>query len=205
MTHVIDATPEPAGGEPPIPGVPARRRWRVLLPLLAVIAITLVGSGAVFYGAWNADTAEPLDPASRRTLAAACDAAFPALRAFPPITSRSLIAQRAQRILDENRILARIPAVADTLTPPNSDGAAALRGWASDWRALLAARTRFSRDLAGPVARPELILPTVGGDAPITKRMTEYARTHALPQCQPDNLQAEIVDGGRRYPPQFGG
>ncbi len=193
---------------PPSPGMDApdahRGRWWARAPLLVIVAVTLLGMGIVTWGAFHEGTAQPLDAASTDALAHVCDQALHDLRTLPGITGVSTIADRAGRVDTENRILTRIPATASTLHPPNHEAQGALRGWVGDWNALLAARAKYARDLRGPIAHPELVLPVVN-DQPITQRMIDFASTHGLEQCQTDNLQAEVVDGVRSYPTHLGG
>ncbi len=178
-----------------------RERWRARLPLIIILVLTLAGIGAVFYGIGHQNTLEPLDRSSQDRLNAACTSVVTRLRALPRITSQSTITERAGRVDIENTIFETIVRTAESLHPPNHDGAVALRGWTADWKALLVARTRFATELRSPsTAKPQLLLPLGTAGAPITERMTEYARTHSLLQCETDNLQAEIVDGDRLYP-----
>jgi hypothetical protein len=178
-----------------------RARWRARIPLIVILVLTLAGIGAIFYGVGHQSTLEPLDRTSQDRINAACTKAVTSLRELVRITSQSTIAERAGRTDVENTIFEGIVHTAETLHPPDRDGAIALRGWTADWKALLHSRARFAAELRGTaVAKPKLLLPLGPDGAPITKRMTEYARTHDLLQCETDNLQAEIVDGDRLYP-----
>lgn len=181
----------------------ARGRWRNRAPLLVIAAMTLAGALSVVWGVFNQDTLEPLDAASRDRLRQTCVSEQQQLRQLAPITSQSTREDRARRVDDENVILSRIVTTAASLRPPNPAGATALRDWTADWRALLAARAQYASALRGPEARPQPNLPVNGGK-PVTKRMNDYSRTHALGECVTGYLQAEILDGVRTYPNQLG-
>lgn len=161
--------------------------------------MTLIGSAAVVWGVFNQNTLEPLDQASHDQLQQTCASAQVALRKIAPITSQSTREDRARRVDDENVILKQVVTTADSLNPPSPAGATALRDWTADWRALLAARADYARALRGTEPKPSPSLP-VANDAPVTKRMNDWSRTHSLNVCDTTYLQAEILDGVRTYP-----
>ena len=82
-----------------------------------------------------------------------------------------------------------------------ADAATALDKWLDDWRKLDRRRAAFADDLADD-GTARLSTPAVksGGLEPITERMNGVrAAARKLDECQPDALQAEVVDGPRDY------
>ncbi len=196
-----DATP---GDGAPVP-VPddtrtPRQRWRARAPLFGVLAITLFGLGAVVYDSFAPTTEEPLDAHSHTVIADACHATYLNLRALPPLTNASTRTELASRTERENTEFAAMVTKFDRLTPPNADGRRALHDWNADWRAVLVRRASYVQELRASPKRAELVLPRDSTGAPITDRMNQYARTHALTGCLTSNLQAETVDTIRQYP-----
>lgn len=167
--------------------------------LLAVIAITLIGCGAVVYNAFAPVTAERLDATSQRAVVAACRAAYDQLSKFGPLPPTATPADRAALTERENSVFSKMADTFAAQNPPDRDGLTALRAWTSDWRTLIERRADYATELRTGAKNPELVLPLDGG-APITNRMNKYARTHDAVICATHNLQAEIVDGLRAYP-----
>ena len=83
--------------------------------------------------------------------------------------------------------------------PTAHDGQTALTDWVADWRALIDRRATFAHTLDRD-GNAEFVIPKDPKGAPITNRMNEFARTHALIGCETHNLQAETLDGPRNYP-----
>ncbi len=181
----------------PGPDPAARRRNRLVLLVVAVM--TLIGCGAIVYNAYAPVTEEPLDSASTAAVQHGCRAAYDELRSFGPLAPTATPEDRAALTERENGVFTKMVDGFATLSPPNSSGRTALHDWIADWRALVARRADYARQLRNHTASPELVIPINAG-APITDRMNQYARTHDAVGCETHNLQAEIVDGVRDYP-----
>src|SRR4051812_24363119 len=81
-----------------------RRRWSNRIPLLIVLVLTLLGVAGVLYDSFAPTTQEPLDARAHSAVQHACDTAYRALKALPPLTHDSTRAELAARTTQENSI-----------------------------------------------------------------------------------------------------
>ena len=171
---------------------------RARLPLIIIIAFTLISCGAVVYNAFAPVTEEKLDDKARSVASTACRATYDNLKTLPVLTSVESV-DRAKRLEQENTIFERLAVTLATARPTDRVGGEAYRAWVRDWHGVNKARSAYAVALRASPDFPELLLPK-DGSAPITNRMNKYSRTHNLIVCATHNLQAEIVDGKRNYP-----
>ena len=177
------------------------RRRRIRRRLFIVLALLICAAWA--YAIWFSVTRgspEDLDDAATSQVSAACTSARDQLDALPDFTPDTTATQNVQLVRQENAIFATMIATIDEVQPTATDAAAALDKWLDDWRSLVRARAAFADDLAGD-GTARLRTPAVksGGLQPITERMNGFAQQRGLDECQPDVLQAEVVDGPRDY------
>jgi hypothetical protein len=193
-------SPHPNGAvtvtEPP-------RRRRIPRPVL--ITVLVVVGAAWAYAIWysvNRTSPEDLDDASNAAIGDACTGALSELRALPPLGEDASAAEGVALAEQENEIFTAMIEQFAAIRPDAGDDAVdAYRAWIDDWRALLSARAQFADDLAADgSARLETPSISSGSVRPITDRMNEYASQRVLVNCEPDVLQAEVVDGPRAYP-----
>ena len=144
---------------------------------------------------------EDLDDAATAEVSAACTSARDQLDALPDFTPETTgNRERATRSAGERDLRHHDRRRSTTCNRPPTDAGAALDKWLDDWRSLVDARAAFADDLADD-GTARLRTPAVksGGLQPITERMNGFAQQRGLDECQPDALQAEVVDGPRDY------
>jgi hypothetical protein len=174
-----------------------RRPWRRRVALAVVLLVAAAWGFALWYSLTRVGP-EPLDVESRGALRSACTDAAEALRGLPALGDRPTASQRVARIREENAVFATLLDRARRVQPTNGEGARALDGFLTDWKALVRARVRYAHAVAtAPRARLEIPVDPAG--APATRRMDDYAVGHDLRVCSPLALQAEIVEGARDY------
>jgi hypothetical protein len=178
---------------------PRRRRRR--RGIFVVVALLICAAWA--YAIWFSVTRgspEDLDDAATAEVSAACTSAHDQLAALPDFTPETTATENVQLVRQENAIFDTMIATVDEVQPTATDAGAALDKWLDDWRSLVRARAAFADDLAGD-GTARLRTPAVksGGLQPITERMNGFAQQRGLDECQPDALQAEVVDGPRDY------
>jgi len=181
---------------------PPRKRWK--RPV--IVAAVVVFCGIWGFGFWYDATRgmpEPLDPTSQRAAAVACKwarASMNDLTQLPP-NAAPTVAQRTTLVRGENRVLTDLVSRFRAIHPTDSDGAKAIAAFATDWQHLYPARDRYVALVLSGKDNPKLVVPVDPSGKPITIRMREYAEIHHLPDCTPDALQGEVVEGPRRYVP----
>ena len=170
--------------------------------LLAIAAITIIGMIAAVYGAFASGTEEKLTKAAHDVVASECARAYLQLRALPPLVAsiNTTTTDRATLTRRENTIFATMVDGFTAAKPTNTSGKVALAAWIQDWRSLIDRRAKYADDLISTRDHAELVITKDDQGAPITNRMNEFSRTHALIGCETHNLQAETVDGVRSYP-----
>ncbi len=179
-------------------GMQSTSDFRARLPLIIIVAFTLISCGAVVYNALAPTTSEKLNEQARTVAATACRDAYERLKKLPVIATTA--ASEAADLLEaENTIFVAMAKQLATARPTNAVGATAYSGWVADWNGVNTSRAAYATKLRNDDPRPELLLPK-DGSAPVTNRMNKYSRTHNLIVCATHNLQAEIVDGVRNYP-----
>lgn len=179
------------GAAPPRP----RRRRLIRAGLAAFVAVWVF---AIWYSV-SRPAEEVLDAASTSTIRAACaDAGESLVTLASRTTADDTLTDVAARVIDENEIFTEMITSLRAVEPPDPEGSEALSAWLDDWDDVVAARARFAEERgAGGNARLEL--PSDGVTKPVTVRMNEYAEAHGLRDCTPRMLQAEVVEGERRY------
>jgi len=85
--------------------------------------------------------------------------------------------------------------------PAKKTPAAALRAWLGDWQRLITARDHYVGDLRTKGREARFVEPAYKGIDPIADKMNDWileqgTRTQT---CNTDALQAEVVNGPRRY------
>ncbi len=177
---------------------PFWRRWTFWLVAVVIVGLAGAWAFAFWYDA-NRPPPEPLDATSVRAAAAVCHDARIRLRALPQVDPKAPAAtERITRIRREDAILTTVVDRLEAIHPSDSEGAAALHGFATDWKNLVTARERYADELEAG-GRPKLVIPVDPSSAPISIRMTDYAQIHRLNDCTTDSLQGEVVEGQRSY------
>jgi hypothetical protein len=144
---------------------------------------------------------ERLDDAAARTVEANCRAAQHALKPLPQLGEHPTLAQTATRLDRENDILARMVKRQHEVRPDKKTPTTALRAWLGDWQRLIAARDHYAADLRTKGRDARFIEPAYKGVDPIADKMNDWileqgTRTNT---CHTDALQAEVVNGPRKY------
>ena len=85
--------------------------------------------------------------------------------------------------------------------PDKKTPTTALRAWLGDWQRLIVARDHYAEDLRTKGRHARFIEPAYKGVEPIADKMNDWileqgTRTNT---CQTDALQAEVVNGPRKY------
>lgn len=163
--------------------------------------VLLAAAIVVFAGAWavaiwysvTRDSPERLEGDAHDRLAGACDDALAALRALPPLGRDSDARDAVALTRAENdvfrELVGRLRAI-----DADGDRGAALDEWADDWETVVGRRARYADELAATgEGRFESPLETV-------LRMEQYAIQQGLDHCNPETLQADVVDTPRAYP-----
>jgi hypothetical protein len=133
---------------------------------------------------------ERLDDTNARTVESNCLAA-----------QRALAAETATRLDRENVILDRMVDRQRAVHPAGKAPATALRAWLGDLQRLVAARDHYAGDLRTKGRDARFIEPAYKGVDPIADKMNNWileqgTRTNT---CNTDALQAEVVNGLRKY------
>lgn len=170
---------------------------RIALALFVVAWIV-----AITYSVTAGGTSpERLDDGAARTVESNCRAAQRALRAVPQLGDNPAPAQTATRLDRENEILARMVQQQREVRPDKKTPTTALRAWLADWQRLIVARDHYSEDLRTKGRDARFIEPAYKGVEPIADKMNDWileqgTRTNT---CHTDALQAEVVNGPRKY------
>jgi hypothetical protein len=195
--------PHPNGavvvGEPESPEQRRARRTRRRIFLAIAVVVAIVWAYAIWFSVTQGSP-EDLDEDARAAVAGVCAEALSELVALPDFTEASTAQDNVELVRRENAIFDAMVTDIDAVEPVNPDSADALDEWLEDWRDLVAARAEFADDLATD-GTARLRTPAVSSGAlePVTERMNGYAIQRGVAMCQPDTLQAEMVDGPRNY------
>jgi hypothetical protein len=146
---------------------------------------------------------ERLDDTNARTVESNCLAAQRALARVPQVAQPTTPAETATRLDRENVILGRMVDRQRAVHPAGKAPATALRAWLGDWQRLVAARDHYAGDLRTKGRDARFIEPAYKGVDPIADKMNNWileqgTRTNT---CNTDALQAEVVNGLRKYEP----
>ena len=144
---------------------------------------------------------ERLDDAAARSVESNCRAAQHALAPLPQLGEHSTLAETATRLDRENEILGRLVQRQRAVRPEKKTPETALRAWLGDWQRLLDARDHYAGDLRTKGRNARFIEPAYKGVEPIADKMNDWileqgTRTNT---CNTDALQAEVVNGPRKY------
>ena len=144
---------------------------------------------------------ERLNDATARTVESNCRAARQALVRLPQLGEHSTPAGTATRLDREDQILSHMIQQQRALHPDKKSPADALRAWLGDWQRLVAARDHYAGDLRSKGRDARFIEPAYKGVQPIADKMNNWileqgTRTNT---CNTDALQAEVVNGPRKY------
>jgi hypothetical protein len=144
---------------------------------------------------------ERLDDRAARTVESNCRAAQQALKTVPQLGNHPAPAQTATRLDRENEILARMVQQQREVRPDKKTPTTALRAWLGDWQRLIAARDRYAEDLRTKGRDARFIEPAYKGVEPIADKMNDWILEQGTrtDTCQTDALQAEVVNGPRKY------
>ena len=166
---------------------------------------------ALFVGAWivaitysvtaGGTSPERLDDANARTVEHNCLVAQRALARLPALAQPTTPEATATRLDRENAIFDRMVARQRAVHPAKKTPAAALRAWLGDWQRLITARDHYAGDLRTKGREARFVEPAYKGIDPIADKMNDWileqgTRTNT---CNTDALQAEIVNGPRKY------
>ena len=166
---------------------------------------------ALFVGAWivaitysvtaGGTSPERLDDATARTVESNCLVAQRALARLPALPQPTTPEETATRLDRENEIFDRMVARQRAVHPAKKTPAAALRAWLGDWQRLITARDHYVGDLRTKGREARFVEPAYKGIDPIADKMNDWileqgTRTQT---CNTDALQAEVVNGPRRY------
>jgi hypothetical protein len=146
---------------------------------------------------------ERLDDTNARTVESNCVAAQRALARLPQVGQPTTPADAATRLDRENAILDRMVERQRAVHPKGNAPATALRAWLGDWHRLIVARDHYAGDLRTKGRDARFIEPAYKGVDPIADKMNNWileqgTRTNT---CNTDALQAEVVNGPRKYQP----
>ena len=172
------------------------------LKRLALALFVLAWIVAITYSVTAGGTSpERLDDADARTVESNCRAAQRALAPLPQLGERSTPAETATRLDRENEILGRMVQRQRAVHPDKQTPATALRAWLGDWQRLIVARDLYAGDLRTKGRDARFIEPAYNGIEPIADTMNDWileqgTRTNT---CNTDALQAEVVNGPRKY------
>jgi hypothetical protein len=175
------------------------RRWVIVT---AFVLVGLAWAIAITYSVTvGGRSPERLGDAEASVVAAACADAQQALEELEPVGMQASFAAKADRVEQEDAILAAMIRKIRTVEPESADPAAALDGWLADWQRLLDAREQYVRDLRTDGADARFVEPADDGVEPIANKMNDWileqgTRTDG---CNTGVLQVEVVEGPRVY------
>ncbi len=189
--------PHPNGG-PPAENSRSHPPWEFIVLMLFV---ALIGIGIIL--AWTlvgSKSPERLTIALAAQYADACNDAQSQLKALPSAAPRS-VAERVDRIRDEDRVLTSMVARFSAVPSGSSVPEKAARGWSGDWSRVIESRERYANDLQSNGKKAELVLPAASGVKPVTQKMDDYVRENHpnLNACFTDALELDVVEGARTY------
>ena len=167
---------------------------------LALFVVAWIG--ALTYSVTAGGTSpERLDDPTARTVESHCQSTQRALAKLPPLGEHPTPIETAARLDHENSNLRDLLRRQQAVHPAKKTPAAALRGWLGDWERLIAARERYADELRLKGRDARFIEPAYKGVEPIADKMNDWileqgTRTNT---CNTDALQAEVVNGPRKY------
>jgi hypothetical protein len=183
-------------------GAPRSRSMRRWLIVAALVLVALVWAWAIAYSVTaGGRSPERLTDAEARAVANACRDAQRSLEKLPQAGVHASFADKADRIDQEDAILAAMVERFQAVHPMGKDPAAALDGWWRDWSKLIAARQSYASDLRTQGADARFVEPATSGVEPIAIKMNNWileqgTRTDG---CNTGVLQVEVVEGPRLY------
>jgi hypothetical protein len=167
---------------------------------LALFVVAWIG--ALTYSVTAGGTSpERLDDSTALTVESNCKSAQRSLAKLPQLGERSTVAETATRLDRENGILTGMVHRQLAVRPAKKTPATALRAWLGDWQRLITAREQYSGELRTEGRDARFIEPAYKGVDPIADKMNDWileqgTRTNT---CNTDALQAEVVNGPRKY------
>jgi hypothetical protein len=175
---------------------------RVNLRRIGLALFVVAWIGALTYSVTAGGTSpERLDDATARTVESNCQSAQRALAKLPQLREHPTPIEAATRLDRENVNLRDFLRRQQAVHPAKKTPATALRGWLGDWDRLVTARERYADELRTKGRDARFVEPAYKGVEPIADKMNDWileqgTRTNT---CNTDALQAEVVNGPRKY------
>jgi hypothetical protein len=183
-------------------GVTRARKRRRRLIVGGFVLVGLAWAIAITYSVTvGGRSPERLTDPEARVVATACTDAQRSLERLDQVGLTAKVAEKANRVEQEDVILGAMIRKIRTVRPDGRDPATALRAWLDDWQRLVTAREQYASDLRTKGVEARFVEPASDGVEPIANKMNDWileqgTRTDG---CNTGVLQIEVVEGPRAY------